>query len=278
MLQRNLKKRAPKSSKALPHPPGHWRSMAVIFVTLFLTLLSRVAKGFKTLNLNTRSERQQGLRNSKDWKHASCRGILQSVQSHSSFSCEELHGLMITLHETSMLPVASTPGCQTFPSGRRIINKPCDLSTLSAIVEYDHRPPCQEECSTHWSAMKQTRTRYDSKEISKTLHTFGEVPGCAVHAGEKTARSKPIKYMLTVHLQHVIEKEFERKQQRIWNIRKQALELSLIVTLNTECKRLRDGWKEKKLPLDVEDTDQFAISTEAREWCYTVKERHHIHT
>ena len=84
MLQRNLKKRAPKSSKALPHPTGHCRSMAVIFLTLFLTFfLPGLPQVFKTLKMNTQSEGQQGLlKSSKDWKHASCRGILRSVQSH----------------------------------------------------------------------------------------------------------------------------------------------------------------------------------------------------
>lgn len=86
--------------------------------------------------------------------------------------------------------------------------------------------------------------------------------------------------MLTRHFLHVTEKEFEREQQRVRNIRKQALELSLIVMLITEPKSLRDDWrkKKKKLSLYVKDTDHFATSTEAKEWFFTVKEKHHINT
>lgn len=85
--------------------------------------------------------------------------------------------------------------------------------------------------------------------------------------------------MLTRHFLHVTEKEFEREQQRVQNIRKQALKLSLIVMLITEPKRLRDGWrKKKKLSLYVKDTDHFATSTEAKECFFTVKEKHHINT
>lgn len=84
MLQRNLKKRAPKSSKALPRPTGHCRSMAVIFLTLFLTFFfAGAATGFQDPQDEHSIRGQQGLlKSSKDWKHASCRGILRSVQSH----------------------------------------------------------------------------------------------------------------------------------------------------------------------------------------------------
>lgn len=76
-----------ESSQKLQSSPTSYRTLQINgsnflypFPDFFLPGLPQV---FKTLKMNTQSEGQQGLlKSSKDWKHASCRGILRSVQSH----------------------------------------------------------------------------------------------------------------------------------------------------------------------------------------------------